>query len=106
MIEIRTRRRTWIEVSKEDVRDWLNEASWVYHYDVIETPSDRVEILDLAIPAFLGAHPNFKMLLFGLNGRDGRPDMLTKLGQITEALRPIPQKHRSLGLARRGRHRT
>lgn len=53
--------------------------------------SDRVEILDLAIPAFLGAHPNFKTLLSTLDGKDGRPDMHSKLNGITDALRLIPQ---------------
>ena len=91
MIEVRTRRHSWMEVSEEDVRAWLGEASWIYHYDLIQTPSDRVEILDLAIPAFLGAPPNFKQLLFALDGKDGRPEMHAKLRQITEALEPIPQ---------------
>lgn len=91
MIEIRTRQQTRARVSREDTRSWLSEAAWIYHYDLIQTSPERMEILDLAIPAFLDAAPNFKKLLSSLDGRENRVDIRTKLSRITEALRPIPQ---------------
>jgi hypothetical protein len=90
MIEVRTRQRTWVNISRDDARKWLSGATWVTHYDVIHTSLDRIEILDLAIPAFLDATPNFKKLLFSLDGRDGRPHLQSKLEEISEALRRIP----------------
>jgi Family of unknown function (DUF6308) len=90
-MELLTSDQTWIQIDAEDVRRWLLEAIWIHHYDVIRTQPDRMEILDLAIPAFLDAPPHFKKLLGGVDGREGRPVIETKLREITEALHSIPQ---------------
>lgn len=72
------------------VRDLLKGSWFIHDYDQIETDPDRVAILDLAIPAFLGAAPTFLSMRQSLLVPDpGRlDDVLTRL---TELLARVPK---------------
>lgn len=51
---------------------------------------NRVEILDLSIPAYLEAVPKFRELLGAMDGLDGRPTIESALEDISVALRQLP----------------
>ncbi|MGH9169712.1 MAG: DUF6308 family protein [Acidimicrobiales bacterium] len=90
-IEVRLPGGTWSTVSVKDVKnDLTNSLDLVNRYDLIETPIRRMQILDLAIPAFLEAPPNFKGMLEELNGMGENPTLAVALAKITTALRALP----------------
>jgi hypothetical protein len=57
----------------------------VFGYDQIKTSVHRVELLDLATPAFLDAIPNFSKLR-----RVGWDRIAERLGDGSRALRRLP----------------
>jgi len=71
-------------VPDDVIREYLARATYVTWYDAIETPADTVEVLDLAIPAFLDAVPNFRQLLDGMAS-----DTRERLARIELALRRL-----------------
>lgn len=88
-IEIRASDGKWKVVAHDQAAKWLRQAPWVFLYDQIETPADRVQVLDLAIPAFLRAAPNFKRLLQSLRA-PGEPDPKEIFANMTDRLRAVP----------------
>jgi len=54
-----------VTVPDSEILGYFQGAHYVDWYDQIETDLNKVTILDLAIPAFLDAVPNFKLLLHG-----------------------------------------
>jgi hypothetical protein len=60
-IEVRTF-DGWVSVPPDTFRAHLRESGFVFGYDQIKTSANRVDLLDLATPAFLDAIPNFSKL--------------------------------------------
>ena len=68
-------------------RSYLVEKSgFVFGYDQIKTPPHKVDLLDLAIPAFLDAVPRFGKLREGV----GERHWAERLADATRALRSLP----------------
>lgn len=88
--EILVRDRGWTAVSEDDIRELLLSSPFVAHYDILETPRNRLAAADLAMPSFLAAVPMFKKLLDGLSGRNGQPNLEEAASDVTQALRQIP----------------
>lgn len=83
-IEVKGLDGSWARLSNETAERYLADSRFVRWYDTIETDPGRCTILDLAIPAFLGAPPRFKRLLNLL------PEQEDPLRRVSEALRAIP----------------
>lgn len=63
-MRITLRDRTVVEVSTDEASDIIRQADYVRWYDALPGgPVDRVDVGDLALPAFLDGVPNFKRLL-------------------------------------------
>ena len=68
-------------------KNLIQGASFVYHYDALPMGDpDKLELLDLAFPAYLGAVPNFKRVLDIDKG-----DVHKALQSASELLRQIPK---------------
>jgi len=70
-----------VTVPDNEILGYFQGAHYVGWYDQIETDPDQVTILDLAIPAFLDAVPNFKLLL-----HDRKTPLRESLRYLTAAL--------------------
>lgn len=87
-ISVRVPGGGWQTVQSRQAREWLKRSEFVHDYDAIETHPDRVEILDLAIPAFLGAVPRFR----DLRRSTSTPQVKSWLTEIESALGAIPKE--------------
>lgn len=84
-IQVRVQGGEWAPVTPTDAKQFLRKSDFVYHYDAIATSADRIDILDLAIPAFLGAVPRFSKVLGALS-KDA-----SRLQVMSESLDAIPR---------------
>jgi len=90
-VEVRLPGGAWAAVSSKEVKELLQDSiDFICHYDIIETPTDRMQILDLAIPAFLEAIPKFGKLLESMNGVGAHPTVDDALSGIASALQALP----------------
>lgn len=77
---------TWKPVSQNELEDLVEGAVFVTWYDTITTNPDSIDVLDLAIPAFLDAVPTFSQLL---GGRDA--DLHSTLDEAGRLLSKVPK---------------
>lgn len=90
-IEVRLSGGAWAIVPVEDVKRHLQDSlEFINHYDLIETPNNRMQVLDLAVPAFLEALPKFGQLLEELDGNGSHPTIQDAVDDISSALRALP----------------
>jgi hypothetical protein len=90
-IEVRLSGGTWASVPVKTVKkDLQNSLDFINHYDMIETPINRMQILDFAAPAFLEALPKFGKLLEEMDGKGSHPAIEDVLDDISSALRALP----------------
>src|SRR5437016_4526686 len=77
----------WVTLTDAQVRSYLEEKSaFVFGYDQIKTAPNRVDLLDLATPAFLDAVPDFKKMRDGV----GERHWAERLAAATQALHGLP----------------
>lgn len=78
-------------VGEEELRDYLSpsKSPFIQWYDTIETSTDSVQVLDLAIPAFLAAVPDFKKML---NPSAWQRRLDDVLAEASGALGVLPQE--------------
>jgi hypothetical protein len=90
-VEVRLPGGAWSVVSPNEVEKLLQDSiDFICHYDMIETPPDRMQILDFAIPAFLEAIPKFGKLLESMNGVAPHPTVEDALAGVASALQALP----------------
>src|SRR5688500_5673355 len=63
---------------------WIREAKYIHTYDQICGDPELVTVIDLAIPAFLNARPNFKLL------RNIGEDLEPRLDVLNDNLKDFP----------------
>lgn len=79
---------SWTAVSGDQCLNWLKESQFCNLYDRIATDPDRIEILDLALPAFLDAVPNFRQLRAELEPEGQHKELLANM---SACLQEIPK---------------
>lgn len=90
-ISIRLSGGTWANLPLKTVKADLKESlDFINHYDVIDTPISRMQVLDLAAPAFLEAIPKFGKLLEAMDGKGNHPTIERALDDVSSALRDLP----------------
>lgn len=75
------------EAGFKKIEKYLRDSNFVHWYDQLPTNEDSINISDLAIPAFLGATPNFKQMLEGIYEKG----LEKTLKRATECLQQIPK---------------
>jgi hypothetical protein len=88
-LPVKARDGSWTTVPKDDCIHWIKQSSFCKVYDQIDTNPDRIDVLDLCIPAFLDAVPRFDQLRKTLEDSDAFPG---RLEEMSEALGAIPLK--------------
>lgn len=78
----------WTAVPGDQCLEWLKQSQFCNLYDRIATDPDRIEILDLALPAFLDAAPNFRQLRAVLEPEGRHKEVLARM---SSCLQEIPK---------------